>query len=147
MHVPKCAKPQICRHGQCFVRVGRSIHPSDFVEKSSKNRSDDASRASRAKKTRFFRLRTRLGVDFRRLGPLRSVPGRLFGRPGPSLGTLLELASGARRGRSRDAPRRLWDVPERHWASRVGPGTEFRSNLRAPGMLRDRFWIDFRVDF
>ena len=56
-------------------------------------------------------------------------------------------APGARRGRSRDAPRRLWDVPERHWASRVGPGTDFKSTLGAPGMLRDRFWIDFRVDF
>ena len=33
MHVPKRAEPQIRRHGQCFVRVGISIHPSDFVRK------------------------------------------------------------------------------------------------------------------
>ena len=32
-NVPKRAEPQICHHGQCFVRVGISIHPSDFVRK------------------------------------------------------------------------------------------------------------------
>ena len=56
-------------------------------------------------------------------------------------------APGARRGRSRDAPRRLRDVPERHWASRVGPGTDFKSILGAPGLLPgpilDRFSFRF----
>ena len=60
-------------------------------------------------------------------------------------------APGARRGRSRDAPRRLRDVPERHWASRVGPGTDFRSILGAPGPLPgpilDRFSCRFSCRF
>ena len=56
--------------------------------KSSKNRSDDASRTSRAKKTRFFRSRTRLGVDFGRLGALPDAPGCPCWCPGAPLGTL-----------------------------------------------------------
>ena len=58
---------------------------------------------------------------------------------------------GARRRRSRDAPRRLRDFPERHWASQVGPGTDFRSILGAPGPLPgpilDRFSYRFSCRF
>ena len=128
-------------------REGREINTSiRFRIKIVENRSDDASRASRAKKTRFFRLRTRLGVNFGRLGPLRSVPGRLFGRPGPSLGTLLELP-----GLAGDAPETLRDGSGTSLSATGRPewvlGPILSRFWEPQGCSRDRFWIDFRIDF
>ena len=88
--------------------------------KSSTNRSDDASRTSRAKKTRFFRSRARLGVNFGRLGALPDAPGRPCWRPGAPLETLRAFP-----GRAGDTPRRSRDAPEtpsgRSWSTRGVP--------------------------
>ena len=69
--------------GRTSVFAGRrstfkGSQTSQKNRKSTKNRSDDASRTRRARKTRFFRSRTRLGVDFGRLSALPSAPERPF---------------------------------------------------------------------
>ena len=75
-------------------------------QKSTKNRSDDASRTRSARKTKFFRPRMRLGVNFGRPGTLPGAPGRPFWRPGAPLATLRALpgCAGDAPGCSRDAP-------------------------------------------
>ena len=100
-------------------------------QKPSENRPKIGLRANRAKKTRFFRSRTRLGVDLGRLGALPDAPRRSFWRPGSRLGILRALP-----GRAGDAPGRSRDAPEtpsrRPWAPRS-----------VPRGSRDRFSIDF----
>ena len=96
-----------------------------------KNRSDNASRTHSAKKTRFFRSRTRLGVDFGLLGMLPGAPGRPFWRPGAPLATLRTL------------PRRAGDAPGR---SRAAPETPSERSWTPWGVRRgsrDRFSLDF----
>ena len=108
---------------------------------------------SRPNKTRFFRSRTRLSVDFDRLGALPDAPGRSFWRPGVPLGILLAFP-----GRGKDAPGRSRDAPEtlprsirdalgRHEASRKGPEINFGSILGALRAPRDRFSIDLCDEF
>ena len=105
-------------------------HPK-IEPKSKENRPKIGLRANRAKKTRFFRSRTRLGVDLGRLGALPDAPRRSFWRPGSRLGILRALP-----GRAGDAPGRSRDAPEtpsrRPWAPRS-----------VPRGSRDRFSIDF----
>ena len=114
-----------------------------------KNRSDNASRTRSAKKTRFFRSRTRLGVDFSLLGALPGAPGRPFWRPGAPLATLRTLSWRAGDApetlprRSRDAFGTLLDVtgcPERV------PGAIFTRFWVPRGVSGDRFSIDFHND-
>ena len=96
--------------------------------------------------TEFFLSRTRLGVDFGRLGTLPGAPGYPFWRPGSSLATLRAL---------REAPetlrRRPRDALASHRVSREGPGSDFESILGAPGRLRrlifSRFSQCFLIDF
>ena len=100
------AEPLFLLAGAALSRVRRLCRKSENQQKSTKNRSDDALRMSCTKKTRFFRSRTRLGVDFGRLGALPGAPGRHFWRPGAPLATLRALPerAGDAPGRSRDAP-------------------------------------------
>ena len=120
--------PTLTKHrcGRCFVRVRlrvpepkiarnllRERSPNDLRDhpkierKSSEHRPKIGLRANRAKKTRFFRSRTRLGVDLGRLGALPDAPRRSFWRPGSRLGIFRALP-----GRARDAPGRSRDAPE-----------------------------------
>ena len=86
------------------------------------------------------------------LGSILLAPGRL----GTFLGDVLapgrirrapQASPGARLGRSRGAPGTLRDAPgtppERPWC----PEVDFWSILGAPGASRERFLVDFRVDF
>ena len=72
------AEPLFLLAGAVLSRVRRLYRKTKNRRKSTKNRSDDASRTRRARKTRFFRSRTRLGVDFGRPSALPSAPGRPF---------------------------------------------------------------------
>ena len=116
------AEPMFLLTGAALSRVRRLCRKTNNRRKSTKNRSDNASRTHSAEKTRFFRSRTRLGVDFCLLGMLPGAPGRPFWRPGAPLATLRTLPrrAGDAPGRSRDAPetssRRSWEpwgVPTR----------------------------------
>ena len=102
--------------------------------KSSRNRSDRPARTSRAKKTRFFRSRWRIGVDFNCLGALPGAPGPpksifcfhkdIFEDSPGTPGTARDTSKASLR-RSRHA---LGD----HRASQEGPGIDFDSILDAP---------------
>ena len=139
------AEPLFLLAGAVLSRVRRLCRKTKNRRRSTKNRSDDASRTRRARKTRFFRSRTRLGVDFGRLSALPSAPGRPFWRPGAPLATLRALPrrAGDAPGRSEMLPRRLRDALGRHGVSGEGPRSNFESILGAPRRLRgsifDRF--------
>ena len=143
------AEPLFLLAGAVLSRGFRLRRKTENRRKSTKNRSDNASRTHSAEKTRFFRSRTRLGVDFGLLGMLPGAPGRPFWRPGGPLATLRTLSrrAGDAPRRSRDAPetlpRRLRDALRRHGVSGEGPGTDFQSILGAPrclpGSIFDRF--------
>ena len=147
------AEPLFLLTGTALSRVCRLCRKAKNRRKSTKNRSDNASRTRSAKKTRFFRSRTRLGVDFGSLGVLPGAPGRPFWRPGASLASLQTLPrrAGDAPGRSRGAP----ETPSGHsWTPRgvrrgsrerfsfdfgcpeVSPGIDFRSIFT---MISDRF--------
>ena len=117
--------PTLAKHccGRCFVRVRLRVlepkidrssprerspnalreHPK-IDRKSGENRPKIGLRVNRAKTTRFFCSRTRLGIDFGRRGALPGAPGRPFlafrGALGDPPGT-----PGGRRGRSGTLPR------------------------------------------
>ena len=134
----------------------RERSPNDLREhpkidrKSSKNRLKISLRANRAKTTRFFCSRTRLGIDFGRRGALPGALGRPFlafrGALGDPLGT-----PGGRRGRSGTLPRRSGEAfgtllhvtgsPERIQAAIL-------SRFWLPqGVSGDRSSVDFRCVF
>ena len=114
-------------------------------QKSTKNRSDDASRTRSAKKTRFFRPRMRLGINFGLLGALPDAPGRPFWRPGAPLGTIRTLPqrAGDAPGRSRDPPETPSGRSWKPWCVPRGSRNDFESILGVPRCLRgsisDRF--------
>ena len=101
--------PNLCFCWQAWyeTHISHFAKKTENRRKSLKNRSDGASRTSHTKKHRFFRSRTRPGVDFGRLGALPDAPGRPFWRPAAPLGTLRALP-----GRAGDAPRCSQDAPE-----------------------------------
>ena len=122
--------------GRTFVFADRrsTFKASQTLQKEQKltnNRSDNASRTHSAEKTRFFRSRTRLGVDFCLLGVLPGAPGRLFWRPGAPLATLRTLPR-----RAGDAPGRSRDAPETPSGCSWTPRGVWRGS-------RDRFSLDF----
>ena len=144
------AEPLFLLTGAALSRVRRLCRKNKNRRKSTKNRSDNASRTHSAEKTRFFRSRTRLGVDFGLLGMLPGAPGRPFWRPGGPLATLRTLSRRAGDApetlprRSRDAFGTLLDAtgcPERV------PGPIFSRFWVPRGVSRDRFSIDFHRDF
>ena len=147
------AEPCFVLAGAVLSRGRRLRRKTENRPKLMKNRSDDASRTRSAKKTRFFRSRTRLGGDSGRLGALPGAPGRPFWRPGAPLATLRALPR-----RAGDAPGRSQDAPEtpsgRSWTPRgvrrgsrerfsldfgcpeVSPGIDYRSIF---AVIFDRF--------
>ena len=104
-------------------------HPK-IDRKSGENRSKIGLRVNRAKTTRIFCSRTRLGVDFGRLGALPGAPGRPFWRPGAALATLRTLPR-----RAGDAPGRSRDTPE----TPSGRSRELQGVSRG---FRDQFWFN-----
>ena len=111
--------------GAALSRVRRLRRKAENRPKSTKHRSDDASRTRSAEKTRFSRSRTRLGVDFGRLGALPGAPGRPFWRPGAALATLRTLPR-----RAGDAPGRSSDgsgTPRDRFFTQIARSTGFAS--------------------
>ena len=82
-------------------------------QKSTENRSERPARTSRANKTRFFRFRSRVGVDFHCLGALPDAAGHRksvsFFLPGRFGG--LSGCSWDAPGRSQGASGSLWIIP------------------------------------
>ena len=141
------AEPLFLLTGAALSRVRRLCRKNKNRRNSRKNCSDNTSRTHSAEKTRFFRFRTRLGVDFGLLGMLPGAPGRPFWRPGGPLATLRTLSRRAGDApetlprRSRDAFGTLLDAtgcPERV------PGPIFSRVWVPRGVSRDRFSIDFQ---
>ena len=127
----RSAEPLFLLTGAALSRVRRLCRKNKNRRKSTKNRSDNASRTHSAEKTRFFRSRTRLGVDFGLLGMLPGAPGRPFWRPGAPLATLRTLPR-----RAGDAPERSRDAPEMPSGCSWTPRGVWRGS-------RERFSLDF----
>ena len=128
------------RHVAAFARKAkngenrRKIAPATLRE-----------RAER-KKLVFFCSCTRRGVDFGRLGTLRSVPGRPFRRPGCPL-----ALPGCSRGAPGALPRRSRDasgtIPGAMGGPEKVPASIWARFWVPRDRSRDRFWIDFCVDW
>ena len=127
------AKPLFLLAGAVLSRGRRLCNNAENRRKSMAHRSDDASRTRRARKTRFFRSRVRLGIDFGHLGALPVVPGHSFWRPGVSLGTLWRLP-----GRAGETSRHSRDD------TRTSLGTSGRP-VRVARPILDRFWVPRRA--
>ena len=127
----RSAEPLFLLAGAVLSRVRRLCRKTENRSKSTKNRSDGATRTSCVKKARFFRSRTRLGVDFVRLGALPDLPGRSFWRPGAPLGTLRALP-----GHAGDVPRCIQDA----FGTLLGATGRPES---IPGPFSTRFWMRF----
>ena len=125
------AEPLFLLAGAVLWRVRRLDEKSENRRRLATYRSDIASQTSCTRTTQSVRSRTRLGVDFGRLGVLPGGPGHSVWRPRPLLGTLRALP-----GRAEDAPRLSRDAPETpsgcSWAPRG-----------VPRVSREQFWIDF----
>ena len=98
---------------------------------------------SRATKTRVVHSRTRLGVDFGRLGALPGVLSGVSGHPSGPSGRSWGVP-GMPRDARKTLPRCLWNTLERHGVSR----DRFFIRFWVPRDLsRGRSSLDFHVHF
>ena len=127
-----------------FVRVGPCVHEQKIEQKSSENRSEGASRTSRAKKFDFLGLRGDLASILAAAGCLLALPDLLSGAPGGSRG-----GPGHSQGAPGGRRKRSWDAPWTFWGVRGGPGSlpgSILGHFCWPWAIpRHRFWYDSRV--